>query len=62
MKTGMQRLRQRVADALERVRAVSLAIGYDLEGRLQMQGIQAGSAAMLETVLDWIDEEIAEGK
>ena len=26
-----------------------------------MQGVQAGSAAMLETVLDWIDEIAVEG-
>ena len=56
----MERLRQRVADASTNARAAKPAIGMDLEGRLIMQGVQAGSISMLEIVLDWIDE-IKEG-
>lgn len=62
MKTEMQKLRQRITDALARARAAKPATGMGLEGRLQMQGVQAGSAAMLEMVLDWIDEIVTEGE
>ena len=59
--TDIQKLRQRIVEALARARAAKPATGMGLEGRLQMQGIQAGSIVMLETVRDWIDE-IVEGK
>ena len=52
----------KVTEALERAQAAKPAMGCDLETKLMMQGVQAGSAAMLETVLDWIDEIAAEGK
>jgi len=61
LQTEMQQLRQKVADALARTRATNAATGMSYEGRLTMQGVQAGSISMLEVVLDWIDE-IVEGE
>ncbi len=62
MKTEIQRLREKVAKALVNAQAAKPAIGMGLEGRLTMQGIQVGSISMLEVVLDWIDEIVAESK
>ena len=62
VKTEMQKLRQKVVDALARAQVAKPAIGMDLEGRRTMQGIQVGSISMLEVVLEWIDEIAAEGK
>jgi len=62
MTTEIQKLRQRAAEALARAQAAKPAIGMSREGQLMMGGVQAGSVAMLETVLDWIDEIAEEGK
>jgi len=60
MITARQRLRQKVTDALARARDAQAATGLDFTSELIMRGVQAGSVATLEAVIDWIDE--TEGK
>lgn len=61
MTTARQRLRQKVTDALARARDARAATGLDFTSESIMRGVQAGSVATLEAVIDWIDE-IVEGK
>ena len=56
MITARQRLRQKVTDALARARDARTATGLDFTSELIMRGVQAGSVATLEAVIDWIDE------
>lgn len=61
MKTGMQKLRQRVIDALAEVQASHPPTG-DWEGPAAPRGIQVGNIGAFEIVLNWIDEIAVEGE
>lgn len=62
MKTEIQRLRQRVAMALATKKEAKLVTDGGYEVQLEMRGARIGTVSTLKTMLNWIDEIVAEGK